>query len=258
MADTLLNLFVKYPRPGAVKTRIGASHLGHGFAATLYSAIARDMAARLCTLAPQWGVDVQVCYAPQGSENEHEAYAVRDWLGVACPVVVQCGDDLGARMAHALAEGHRAGYARALILGSDVPDVPSGAIADAVTTLRNGADAVLGPCPDGGYWLVGLNTPDTIPPDLPNGLFGGVAWSTPQVLAQTLARFGALGIRTAIGTPWRDVDEASDLPGLYENLRMAEHADCPAPLTLALLEETPGIGDNEPGGAGRHGNCCEE
>jgi hypothetical protein len=66
---------------------------------------------------------------------------------------------------------------------------------------------VFGPAEDGGYWLVGLGA--RRPPDP----FGGVRWSTPHALADTLARLRApVRRRAVLLRRLRDVDTAADLP----------------------------------------------
>jgi hypothetical protein len=65
--------------------------------------------------------------------------------------------------------------------------------------------AVLGPARDGGYYLLGLTR--MVP-----GIFDGVAWSTPDVLPATLARFRAAGVEPAMLEALADVDEVEDLP----------------------------------------------
>ncbi len=70
---------------------------------------------------------------------------------------------------------------------------------------------VLGPSEDGGYYLIGLKRPC---PEL----FQGIAWSTGRVLAQTVERAEALGLSVALTPPWYDVDTASDLDRLRNEL----------------------------------------
>jgi glycosyltransferase A (GT-A) superfamily protein (DUF2064 family) len=65
-------------------------------------------------------------------------------------------------------------------------------------------DVVLGPAPDGGYYLLGLRQPQ---PEL----FQNKAWSTDSVLADTLADAHRLGLRVALLPELRDVDTAADL-----------------------------------------------
>jgi glycosyltransferase A (GT-A) superfamily protein (DUF2064 family) len=90
-----------------------------------------------------------------------------------------------------------------VIVGSDIPSIRPAHIAEAFKLLA-GSDAVLGPAPDGGYWLVGLKrTPRVLAP------FAGVRWSGPHALADTLANLK--GRRVALAAKLSDVDTAEDL-----------------------------------------------
>ena len=94
----------------------------------------------------------------------------------------------------------------AIIVGSDIPAIEPEHIAQAFRLLgRN--DAVFGPAPDGGYWLIGFKrTPKALAP------FAGVRWSSPHALADTLANLK--GKRVAFAATLSDVDSKDD----YRNL----------------------------------------
>ena len=107
--------------------------------------------------------------------------------------------DLGARM-QAIFDGLPPGPV--IIIGSDIPAIRSGHIARAFKLLA-GSDAVFGPAPDGGYWLVGLRrSPHRLAP------FDGVPWSTDQTLAATLANLRGSAI--AFAPTLSDVDTKED------------------------------------------------
>ena len=69
---------------------------------------------------------------------------------------------------------------------------------------RHRAQAVLGPCPDGGYYLVGLK--NTQPQ-----LFQGINWSSSTVLADTLTQAERLGLTVHLLPSWPDIDTPADL-----------------------------------------------
>lgn len=92
-----------------------------------------------------------------------------------------------------------------MIRNSDSPDLPGLLVLEAQEILANGrAQVVLGPCPDGGYYLVGLRTPQP-------QLFQGINWSSPTVLADTLAQAGRLGLAVHLLPSWLDIDTLADL-----------------------------------------------
>ena len=87
----------------------------------------------------------------------------------------------------------------ALLVSSDIPGVPAGALHRAVALLGEGVDVVLGPGHDGGYWLIGVREQHP-------GLFDGIPWSTAAVLEATLARCRELSLDVRLLEPWRDID----------------------------------------------------
>lgn len=89
-----------------------------------------------------------------------------------------------------------------IIIGSDVPAITATHIARAFHTLK-GADAVIGPSPDGGYWLIGLRRRPRVA-----RIFKGVRWSHPQTLADTLRNMS--GLRVSSIDELNDVDDADD------------------------------------------------
>ena len=74
-------------------------------------------------------------------------------------------------------------------------------------------DAVFGPAPDGGYWLVGLRRPNP----LPAGLFDGVRWSTEHALADSVRSLGTA--RVAYVDELADVDTQADLAMTRRSMR---------------------------------------
>src|SRR6185295_6540730 len=97
----------------------------------------------------------------------------------------QAGDTLGSRMAAAF-ERTLGEAARALLIGSDCPAMTPRYLRHAERALRDGAGAVLGPCEDGGYALIGLRRAN-------ERLFDGVTWGGSAVMAETRTRLSALG-----------------------------------------------------------------
>ena len=70
---------------------------------------------------------------------------------------------------------------------------------------------MLGPAEDGGYYCIGLKSPHA-------RLFEDIAWSTEQVLGQTLERAHEIGLDTAVLPMWYDVDDLASLRRLTEEL----------------------------------------
>jgi hypothetical protein len=131
--------------------------------------------------------------------------------GAAVPleVVAQADGDLGARMTHAMAATLARGHDAVVLVGSDAPDLPTPVVAEALDAVSQGGSrrVVLGPAEDGGFFLVAAR-------ESPAGLFDGMTWSRPDVLAAVMARARATGVEIVLVRRWRDVDTADDLAAL--------------------------------------------
>jgi rSAM/selenodomain-associated transferase 1 len=115
--------------------------------------------------------------------------------------VAQGGNDLGARMQRVM---DRLPPGPVLIIGSDIPGIRAAHIRTGFAAL-GAHDAVLGPSPDGGYWLVGLKRSPRVP-----RAFAGVRWSTGEALADTVRNLA--GSKIARIATLADVDRSADLP----------------------------------------------
>lgn len=187
-------LFTKYPAPGLVKTRL-AAEIGFESAAGLQDAFVRDELDMLQGM----GADATLYCDPLRPLEDY-----RERFGPARACRAQRGADLGARMLAALNENLADGCRAAVLIGSDLPDLPAGQILAALAALE-AAPVCLGPSPDGGFHLLGAGAP------LPDALFTGVEWGGPQVLARTLANCAGLGLEPALLPSWPDVDTLTDL-----------------------------------------------
>ena len=196
MSENLLMVFVKYPAPGAVKQRL-AQHLGTDRAAEIYKKIAETIVQKV-TPASSEDYILEIYFSPQEDEK-----LVRQWLAENEYFSPQQGSDLGARMNNAFQHAFAAGYTKALLIGSDCPDI-SRTIVSRGFMLLDTHDIVLGPAHDGGYYLIGLRRPDP-------GLFYGVDWGTGRVLQQTLDKINAANLAVALLPELRDIDRIEDL-----------------------------------------------
>ena len=88
--------------------------------------------------------------------------------------------------------------------GSDCPSLEPADLERAAGWLCGDAECVLGPATDGGYYLVGLRRA------LP-GLFSGIDWGTPRVLAQSRDWLRANAVDWAELRQLPDIDRAADL-----------------------------------------------
>jgi rSAM/selenodomain-associated transferase 1 len=138
----------------------------------------------------------------------------RSYFEAICPdglLLPQRGHDLGDRLLSAFEQAHAAGYERCVIMSSDSPNLPLTNLVLAFEQLDT-TPVVLGPCDDGGYYLIGLRQPQPT-------LFQDIAWSTEVVYRQTVERSAAAGLEVATLPTWYDIDTNADLERLHANLR---------------------------------------
>lgn len=181
---------VKEPHPGRVKTRLGRD-IGLVGAAWWFRHQTRRLLRRLRD--PRWQIVLAVSPDAEGLQS-------RVWPAdlIRYP---QGRGDLGARMARMLGQVPQG---PACLIGADIPGVTRLHIATAFAALGD-HDAVFGPAPDGGYWLIGLKHSRRQPP----GFFQDVRWSTCHALADSRATLP--GYRIAQCATLRDVDTVDDL-----------------------------------------------
>jgi glycosyltransferase A (GT-A) superfamily protein (DUF2064 family) len=223
-ATTLL-VIAKQPVPGRVKTRLVPPYSYEQAAAlaeaaltdTLHAVLRAPAARRVLVLDGQPG----------------------PWLPPGFEVVPQCGGPLDERLAAAFA----AVGGPALLIGMDTPQVTPALL----TVDWDAADAWFGPAADGGFWALGLRTPDP-------ALLRGVPMSTADTGAVQRARLDGAGLRVAELPELRDVDTVADAvavarqaPGSRFAARVREFA--PVVPGQPVLGET-GPGEGAPARAG--------
>jgi rSAM/selenodomain-associated transferase 1 len=195
-SQTLLMIFAKEPAPGQVKTRLCPA-LSPEAAARLYNQFLEDVVEEMAGV-PQ--MNIALAYTP---DSAHPFF--QNFVAPHLQLVPQMGEDLGERLRQAFTWGFAQGVQTVLIRNSDSPDLPGRLVIEAREVLeRRQARVVLGPCPDGGYYLVGLQSSQP-------QLFQDITWSGPTVLAETLARAEYLGLTVHLLPPWLDIDTCDDL-----------------------------------------------
>ena len=186
----------KAPRPGHSKTRL-VPPLSPEQAVALQTAMLLDTldgCNREC--------DCVMMLAPDADREALEA------LAPGVPAVAQEGLGLADALRSAIARYGAQGPVA--LVSSDIAGVPEGAVAQAFSLLEGGADLVLGPALDGGYWLIAMKEPHQEP-------FRDIPWSSPACLAVTRERAEAAGLVLAEVAAWRDIDTLADLAGLAED-----------------------------------------
>lgn len=126
------------------------------------------------------GQPVTIWYAPADAGPE----MIR-WLGQDADLRLQASGDLGARLtaaARAIPEGDSW-----IVVAGDCPGLSAGDLTHAAALLEDWP-VVLGPAPDGGFYLLAGRSP------LPD-LFSDIPWGSDRVLDETRRRLQALGLQ---------------------------------------------------------------
>jgi uncharacterized protein len=188
-------IFLKWPEPGRVKTRLAAT-LGPVPAAALYS---KWIGVVLGLLQPLRGTTRLVGYFDGAP---YEAY--REWRALADDWWPQPTGNFGERLV--------AGFERAfdlggpvLALGTDCIEVEADLLVQAFEELSY-HDVVFGPTPDGGYYLIGLSVAR---PEL----FKSIRWSTPFTLDDHLRFCHEAGWSVSFLPMRHDIDTENDWRG---------------------------------------------
>jgi len=217
--DALI-VVAKRPAPGQTKTRL-TPLLSAAQAAQLYECFLRDTL-DLMRAVPD--VRRAVAYLPI-DERGYFAHLAPDF-----DLIPQEGADLGARLDQALTHYLTNGCDHAVIMNSDGPTLPIAYLRQAFTELAAGAEVVLGPSADGGYYLIGLSQ------SAPR-LLREVRMSTSHVLADTLALAREEQLRVVLLPAWYDVDDATSLLRLIAELNTTPVSV--APHTRSFWKQNP-------------------
>ena len=195
-----LLVVAREPVPGRTKTRLSPP-LTPNQTAKLYEMFLLDT---LEIMRQVQDVHRFIVYLPQQAEGYFQE------LAPDFKLIPQLGSSLGARLDNALSQCLNADYDHAVIMNSDSPTLPSEYVQQAFFELST-SDAVIGPCDDGGYYLIGLNKPSPT-------LLQDVQMSTSNVAFDTLALAEKEGLRVAQLPSWYDVDNGDSLKHLYADL----------------------------------------
>ncbi|SFS89178.1 TIGR04282 family arsenosugar biosynthesis glycosyltransferase [Saccharopolyspora flava] len=193
---TALLIVAKAPVPGLAKTRLcppatpeqAAELAAAGLLDTLDAVLATPGAHPVVALT---GDLDRAARAPE----------LRERLS-ATTLLTQRGADFPHRLAAAHADTARLGLP-VLQIGMDTPQVTPALLAEACERLR-GAEAVLGPATDGGWWAIGFRDPGAA------RLLAGIPTSRADTGRRTLHALRGAGLRVAALPELTDVDTMPD------------------------------------------------
>ena len=227
-----LGLMTKAPRPGNVKTRL-VPPLTNEEAAHLNRCFLQDTGAEISVCcsgltAPTSRVIAHgvAVYTPVGAELDYA-----DILPADFSLLPQRGENFGERLYFAAEDLFKCGFDTVCLIDSDSPTVPAENFTRAIELLSLPGDrVVLGPCDDGGYYLIGLK-------QLHREVFEGIAWSTERVFEQTRQRAAQIGVGVHELPRGFDVDDRTSLSRLCDELLGKNTRASVAPQTREFLRE---------------------
>jgi len=202
-AKACLLIFVRYPEPGKVKTRLIPA-LGAQEATFVYKQMAEHTLAQVRALKLLRSWTTQVWFTG-GSKEKMKA-----WLGENLNYQIQPKGDLGDRLCYAFQDAFKQGNQFVIAIGTDCPSLDTTILHQGFQALEH-HELILGPATDGGYYLIGMQR-------LLPGLFRGIAWSTAEVLQQTVKASEKLGLTLSYLPNLTDVDAPKDL-SIWEQVK---------------------------------------
>jgi rSAM/selenodomain-associated transferase 1 len=226
-----IGIVIKTPQNGFSKTRL-TPPLSSEEAAKISGCFLKDTSAAIEELSRENPFVAGVAiYTPTGSEG-----SLGELLPPGFKMIAQRDGDLGARLSGATEDLFAVGFSAVCLIGSDSPTLPIRYLRDVSDLLKERGDRmVIGPCDDGGYYLIGLRQPHS-------RLFEEITWSAERVCSETLARSNEIHLPAVILPAWYDVDDRFSLNRLLSELFPERaHEEVPqgasAPHTKEFLRE---------------------
>jgi len=196
--------FVKAPVEGTVKTRL-QKDLPKEQVVEIYKSFIIETLSKFSRLKD---IDRLLGCAPSKDHNFLKEVSVKYNLGT----FNQKGDTLGEKIVTAFRDHFKKGYSEIVLIGSDSPTIPREFIKKAFAELKK-ADFVLGPCCDGGIYLIGAKN------KINSKVFSNIPWDTSDVLNLVLEKLYSLDISFSMLPFWYDVDNIDDLRFLRNHLK---------------------------------------
>ncbi len=213
-----LAVFARAPIPGRAKTRLIPILGAHGAAALQFAFISDTL--RKCSNNSAHAERYLFLDGPAGSIRIPPGWRLER----------QRGRGLGGRLARAfdlLLRRHEG----AIIIGTDSPQLPPRLVSRALGELK-ASDAVLGPCPDGGFYLIGFRRSQRVHPE---HLMALVRWGTSYAFCDVLRNLTGSELIVTILEPVSDIDRPADLKRLQQELRNNGTARRLSPSTWQFL-----------------------
>jgi glycosyltransferase A (GT-A) superfamily protein (DUF2064 family) len=216
-----LLVVAKAPVPGEVKTRLcppaTAEQAAEIAAASLLDTL--DTVLAVPNALPVVALTGDVSQAARSTELE--------LLLRRTTVLPQRGEDFAQRLVNAHLDTARLRPRRAVLqIGMDTPQVTPDLLSGQAERLLLGADALLGPAYDGGWWVLGLREPVTA------RALAIVAMSRPDTGELTRHALRSAGLRVVKGPKLSDVDTMADAGSVANTMRDGRFVEAVAAVHL--------------------------
>ena len=190
MKKPAIIIFIKNPELGKAKTRL-ASTVGDERALAIYKELLRHTRETVLKIE---NCERHLFYSSFVDKED-------DWSNDSFNKKLQPSGDLGNRITTAFEDVFKTNQP-VLIVGSDCASLTAEILEEAIESLKI-FDFVIGPADDGGYYLIGMN-------DFQPSVFEDIAWSTEQVLPQTINKIQELGKNFGLLATLSDIDYEED------------------------------------------------
>lgn len=228
-----LAIFARQPIPGRTKTRL-IPLLGRGGAADFQAALIQDATRKVRTFTARSARVTSYLFLAE-LPRPPRSLTSKVRASPELTILPQQGRELGKRLDsafHALLNQHSS----AVIIGTDSPLLAPRTLRVAFGELET-CDVVFGPCPDGGYYLVGLRADGFRAALGRRSIFARVRWGTAFAFRDTLRNVLDRDLSCSILTPVGDVDRPQDLLRLRRELARHAWARRLAPSTWKFVQE---------------------
>jgi rSAM/selenodomain-associated transferase 1 len=224
--DAALAVFARAPLPGQCKTRLIPSLRPQG-AAAFQRVLLADTLRKVAPLSSKLALYLMTAGAGFNFIENRQQGISRFTL------LRQRGGDLGERLENAFRHLLRR-HTHVLIIGTDSPQLTRQILRQAIGELR-WCDAVLGPCPDGGYYLIGLRR--EAGGHLEKGLLHNIRWGSARAFEDTLRNLITAGLACSLLEPLEDVDRPEDFMRLKRRMIRDALIRRRAPMTWRFLRK---------------------
>ena len=199
-SSNALIVFTREPEEGKTKTRL-MPYYSPKQCAEIHRRMLADIGREMRSV----NADIIVAYT--GGEPEF----LKKTFGCDAIFTSQTGTGLGERMQNAIDSALALGYEKAVLIGTDVPELRADSV-DKAFKLLDTSDVVIGPTEDGGYYLIGMKS-------LHEEAFKVEKYGTSTVLEETVASMKTGRLSIGVADSYRDIDNHEDLAAFRERMR---------------------------------------